>query len=192
MTPSPSPIPEVVALLSESDHGAPWWGVPVVAGGFLLLGGVVGYFFNRLQDDRRVRREKAERWDQDLLNYASNAMSIARQFIQDCLEHDTVVGAQAGVAVKQMKAGERIDMPFIDEPSGRAMSNSFDALMLVATSLRLVAPLSVRTAVTNLQTAATHLLTANVHQRGIFDEVQRLQSTSTELEESVRKHFGIE
>ena len=37
---------------------APWWGVPVVAGTFLLVGAVVGFFLNRLQESRKYERER--------------------------------------------------------------------------------------------------------------------------------------
>jgi hypothetical protein len=36
---------------------APWWGVPVIAGGFLLIGAVLGFLFTSVADWRKHRRE---------------------------------------------------------------------------------------------------------------------------------------
>ena len=41
---------------------APWWGVPVVAGSFLLFGAVLGFVFNRANDKRRAELDAEARW----------------------------------------------------------------------------------------------------------------------------------
>jgi len=62
VTPSPSPaIAEVVAAIP-----APWWGVPVVAGSFLLVGALLGFLFNRSNEDRKAKREADIRWHRDI------------------------------------------------------------------------------------------------------------------------------
>lgn len=52
--------PTLIQIVGESS--APWWGVPVIAGCFLLLGAVLGFIFNRLNDRHRERREARTRW----------------------------------------------------------------------------------------------------------------------------------
>lgn len=47
---------------SEGEQIPPWWGVPVIAGSFLVLGAVLGFIFNRLNDKRRERRETRTKW----------------------------------------------------------------------------------------------------------------------------------
>lgn len=56
---------------------APWWGVPLIAGGFLLLGGVLGFLLNRVQDRARTRREDALRWHDDVRRHAAEMIDAA-------------------------------------------------------------------------------------------------------------------
>lgn len=46
---------------------APWWGVPVIAGGFLILGGLLAFTSTWLSDRRKLRREDRRQWDKVLL-----------------------------------------------------------------------------------------------------------------------------
>lgn len=36
---------------------APWWGVPVIAGSFLIIGAVLGFVFSSIQDRRKFKHE---------------------------------------------------------------------------------------------------------------------------------------
>jgi len=58
---------------------APWWGVPLIAGLFLLAGGVIGglisFFSVRAADRRRAAREDEQRWDNELLIRAGRVLS---------------------------------------------------------------------------------------------------------------------
>lgn len=70
MSPSPSPnvstspppgsSPIVVELANQATS-VPWWGVPVIAGGFLILGGILTYVFTRLNDSTKHNRERKDR-----------------------------------------------------------------------------------------------------------------------------------
>lgn len=51
-----------IAIEITGGSSAPWWGVPVIAGGFLVLGAILGFIFNRLNDRRRERREDSTKW----------------------------------------------------------------------------------------------------------------------------------
>ncbi len=50
---------------------APWWGVPVVAGSFLIIGALLGFLFNWVLEGRKASRAEAIRWDADLRKYAA-------------------------------------------------------------------------------------------------------------------------
>lgn len=71
-TPSPSPI--LIELVGGSP-GAPWWGVPAVAGAFLLIGGYLTYFYNRRHDTRKALRDKQALWDADLLDKGAELLA---------------------------------------------------------------------------------------------------------------------
>lgn len=61
--PTPSPDPFIVQLVSTSNDSAPWWGVPAIAGAFLLIGGLLTYLYTQRND-----RKKADRAQQEKLN----------------------------------------------------------------------------------------------------------------------------
>jgi hypothetical protein len=48
-------------IINMPDTGAPWWGVPLMAGVFLLTGACIAYFSTRASDNRKAKRDKAER-----------------------------------------------------------------------------------------------------------------------------------
>ncbi|WP_148059134.1 hypothetical protein [Rathayibacter sp. PhB127] len=51
---------------------APWWGVPVVAGSFLILGAILGFVFNRVNESAKARREDSIRWTNNILLTATD------------------------------------------------------------------------------------------------------------------------
>ncbi|MFJ9780146.1 hypothetical protein ACIRSS_11220 [Amycolatopsis sp. NPDC101161] len=59
-----SPVP--AALAPAAPGSAPWWGVPVIAGGFLLAGAVIAFLATSLSDRRRLNREDRRQWDRDI------------------------------------------------------------------------------------------------------------------------------
>lgn len=56
MLATPPPI-----VINMPDNGAPWWGVPLMAGIFLLIGALVAFLSTRASDGRKAKRDKAER-----------------------------------------------------------------------------------------------------------------------------------
>ncbi|WP_146085489.1 hypothetical protein [Rathayibacter sp. AY1C4] len=52
--------------------GAPWWGVPVVAGSFLILGAILGFVFNRINEGAKALREDSVRWSNNILLTATD------------------------------------------------------------------------------------------------------------------------
>jgi hypothetical protein len=49
------------AAVAEVVTAAPWWGVPVIAGCFLLIGASLAFLSTLASDKRKAKRDKAER-----------------------------------------------------------------------------------------------------------------------------------
>lgn len=71
-------------MLLSGGESAPWFGVPLIAGGFLVLGAVLGYVFNRLQDKRRARQDLSVRYLDQRLEASATVLHAAMQ-IRDIL-----------------------------------------------------------------------------------------------------------
>lgn len=76
MTPTPTPSP--IFFQALSGDSAPWYGVPVIAGGFLILGAILGYFFNRANETRRMKREDKQRFDEKVLELSIDLVSTSQ------------------------------------------------------------------------------------------------------------------
>jgi hypothetical protein len=61
-----SPVPIALAPAAPVPGSAPWWGVPVIAGGFLLAGAVIAFVAISLSDRRRLKREDRRLWDREI------------------------------------------------------------------------------------------------------------------------------
>lgn len=55
---------------------APWWGIPVVAGVFALLGAILTQLSTYLIERSRRQRERSDRWDQDLRDCAARFLVL--------------------------------------------------------------------------------------------------------------------
>lgn len=66
MSPTPEPTIVLNQIVSSADS-APWWGVPAIAGAFLLIGGLLTYIYTRHTERTKAQRAQQEKWDEDLL-----------------------------------------------------------------------------------------------------------------------------
>ena len=90
---------------------APWWGVPMIAGGFLILGGVLTFVYTYINDFRKDRREDRRRFDEKTLDSAAQIASRAREiFLLD------VVNERDGREISEMlgKANALLDQMLFD------------------------------------------------------------------------------
>lgn len=90
-------------LLAQAEQAAqaPWWGVPVVAGVFLLLGGLLGFWSNWLLEGRKQKRSEYLRWDEDIRKYASEIIALSQILSKERLSSDKFIkGARSGVIIK--------------------------------------------------------------------------------------------
>lgn len=85
---------EIVFADFMGQDQAPWWGDPVVAGGFLLVGGVLGglisWLSSRASDRRRAKREDRVRWHQDIRHVTAAVLGLANEYSGLNLENRSV------------------------------------------------------------------------------------------------------
>ncbi|WIB60218.1 hypothetical protein DEJ13_17535 [Curtobacterium sp. MCLR17_007] len=76
MTIGPSPSPSHLFVeLTNQPSAAPWWGVPVLAGCFLLLGGFLSYLLTRANDKTKFHRDRAERQLKEVVEAGASLLS---------------------------------------------------------------------------------------------------------------------
>jgi hypothetical protein len=167
MSPSPSPSPLLIQVVeSGSATEAPWWGVPVVAGAFLIAGALLGFLFNRLQDDRRMKREDRLRWDDRILERSA-------KFVQSAEELNAAVIHMLGRDVPE-ELVEKLD---------RDMSRQ-------AAFLSLVVPIDLRDRVGDVVFAAIDVrYTSDPEER--LAKASLLFEASTAYDAAVREYFGL-
>lgn len=162
-----------------------WWGVPVIAGGFLVLGAVLGYWFNRLQDERKFKRDSNHRWDEDVLQHTSEVIALSDAF------KDEAVGCIIKLTLRRKEVGSddpmRLTLPWEER---KVLFPKYEPLTAECTALRLVAPEQVRVAVVTLATEARTLL-SSFSTVGAWPDTDRLSDAVEELESAVRRHFDI-
>lgn len=74
-------------------EAAPWWGVPVIAGSFLLLGGVLGFVFALIQTWLKHRREDQTQYRSMVLEIVLEVFD-ALQFIKKATKTYSYTAAQ--------------------------------------------------------------------------------------------------
>jgi hypothetical protein len=190
MLASPSPVPTHV-LNQVAGSSAPWWGVPVVAGCFLIVGAVLGFLFNRLQDKQRAEREKHQRWDQNVLDHTSRIVLLSERFITEAHEHDLTVNTMAAAGVAQMQAGQSVEPPPVSVPSLARFMDTYDELTNQLASLRLVATSSIRDVAQEVKDEVWQLMMTRGSEE-IYGREKSVRVAVQGLETAVRDHFGIE
>lgn len=79
MSAAPYPSPILVEVINSGDS-APWYGVPAVAGIFLLLGGYLTYLLNRANEKRRIGTERDNALTEELMEHAAELIALGREF----------------------------------------------------------------------------------------------------------------
>jgi hypothetical protein len=95
-SPSPAPAPTTTS--------APWWGVPVVAGCFLLIGALIAFLSTAASDRRKLAREDRRQWDKEIrdayIDIAGNVNEIAEfRWSQAVTDEEKRVRYEAGSLV---------------------------------------------------------------------------------------------
>ncbi|WP_437770618.1 hypothetical protein [Arthrobacter sp. KNU40] len=75
MLPSPPPV-----IINMPDTGAPWWGVPLLAGIFVLIGALAAFLSTRASDRRKSKNEDARRYDEEIKNLGGKFLTNADEY----------------------------------------------------------------------------------------------------------------
>ncbi|MET1083012.1 MAG: hypothetical protein ABWY12_08200 [Burkholderiales bacterium] len=147
----------------------------MIAGGFLLIGAVLGFFFNRLQDERKAKREHHQRWDEriidlsaSVLDDADHQMLAARQIMSAMMDHDSSHSLEP-IELQEVAAME-------------ALSKHLAALALIV-------PKRLSPAVAIMKLRSLELHQADKAQRDM--EVFALSRAASKLQDEIRQHFGL-
>ncbi|MCC9053018.1 hypothetical protein LOK55_01605 [Microbacterium sp. F2E] len=189
MRPTSSPLVMLQAV--SGGDAAPWWGVPVIAGGFLVLGAFLAFVFNLIQDNRRAAREKAQRWDQNVLNHTSAVITLTKRLLSASSDYQAAQRVEIDLMLDQQRRGEKIEFPTIARPALSILSDTFEAFNQACDELALVAPTPVRVAVDEHWEHASSLMQTVSSEESDASRVN-LSLSSDSLSATVRDYFGIE
>lgn len=74
---TPSPLPIVISM---PDSGSPWWGVPIITAGAVLIGAFIAFLSVRASDARKARRDTAERIMLDTRSVGLELIEVVNRF----------------------------------------------------------------------------------------------------------------
>lgn len=58
---------------------SPWWGVPVIAGGFLILGGFLTFLFTRANEKKKYERERTDREIKEIVDQGAELLTAGNK-----------------------------------------------------------------------------------------------------------------
>ncbi|MDR6794732.1 hypothetical protein J2X12_004120 [Pseudarthrobacter oxydans] len=82
MPPTPPPV-----IINMPDTGAPWWGVPLLAGLFVIIGALVTFISTKASDKRKAKRE-------DKVRVATESTESASTFMEQAARIEKAVAQQ--------------------------------------------------------------------------------------------------
>jgi hypothetical protein len=131
---------------------APWWGVPLIAGAFLVIGALLSYVLTNLNDRRREQREDSKKWHDQLRSEAAQLISLAHQI---ALEGPALQEAREGAkATEGTEPEEKIDaLNTYLEISDKVVAMMTE-LYLINSTIKLIAPPEVSSRSESLANAA--------------------------------------
>lgn len=193
---------------------APWWGVPVVAGVFLLGGALLGFYFNLILERRRHSQSSLIRWDDDIRSLAAEAIAAAREAVRArqvaaayyagfkyAIRFDTEKLPEAQL-LKQLQGSETLE-DFIerrlkdrpDSPEFLQLQQdqraAWERLDGARAGLLLIAPGSVCDAARNLADAVGRVIWQEELEDPKHDEVEETIAAQQSVVAAVRSHLGV-
>ncbi|MEV8215000.1 hypothetical protein [Leifsonia sp. NPDC077715] len=166
--------------------GAPWWGVPVIAGGFLLLGAVLGFVFNRLNEDRKAKQAAAIRWDSELREIGAEVLTTVNEM--------TRTGAVLEVRTLYVRGGKPDRATLLQ--AERQTNEHVESLAGFLVECQLIAPPNVYAALNRISRSAWDFqgtLYPNSSSAGRVDAAHKqLLRDVWEFVETLRAHLGVE
>lgn len=169
----------LLAQATGTTESAPWWGVPVVAGTFLIIGGVLGHQFNKRQEDRKAERALSERYMDQRLEHCSNLLEEARAVKEKLGE----AGVWPAEATPSSKVSEKVTVArdLIRGACKRAMSSY--------SSITLIAPETLRKPARSVVVGMMYARILSTSQQA-RDTQKSLSAAIQQFEAAGRKHFG--
>lgn len=201
MPPTPSPTPVIVQIVGGGD-GAPWWGVPVIAGGFLILGAALGFWFNWLLEGRR----QAVRWDDQLRSIGADIYATVMEIVDEAsAQRDQTAGFIDAIgtieAERQLTQGLTIEEyleRFADSGTAEAWTSSLVRMTAHANRLyalqgatNMLAPAFVRTALGNVVGAAGTLSMRRGNEAQLRYAEAAVYDATQEFIAAMRFHLGV-
>ena len=183
MSPSPSPSALLVEMVGGSS--APWWGVPVIAGGFLILGAALGFLFNWLIENRKAKAALRTRFVDQTLGFSSKVLSDASELRRHSLYLGASLGAEEHVKNRASEQAQRL--AYEEE-----MVRRTDLIIAGLSSLTLITPKAIRDAGDKFGEAAMELGWMNkATSTDVTAALKQFEDTKNTFEEAVRRLFGV-
>lgn len=204
-----------LSALGTPAEAAPWWGVPVIAGAFLILGGAIGFWSNWRLEARKQTRAEALRWDADIRQYAAELLGAIREGLRERIRRDAFTAGHAWALRNQLKEkspdeinllvddGEdlesyikrdthfrRHDAPFFKESEQRSAA-SWDHIESLTASLSLIAPAAIRTSADGLVASLDVALRTDDDYDVPTDAHVAVSEAREGLIAAVRQHLGL-
>lgn len=169
----------LLAQAAGTTESAPWWGVPVVAGGFLLIGALLGHQFSKRQEDRKAERALAERYMDQRLEHCSDLLEAART-VKDVLGQG---GTWPHEAPKFPHVSDEVTAArdLIRDACKKAMSSY--------SSITLIAPETLRKPSRSVVIGMMYARVLSTSQQA-RDTHKSLSAAIQQFEAAGRKHFG--
>jgi hypothetical protein len=101
-------------VAAEAAQSAPWWGVPTVAGCFLIIGGALSFISTYLSDKRRARQELASaRRTEDAqrrkeLHAATASFLVETRGVYDAFQSNFIVDKSG--KVERIEGGDKVSI----------------------------------------------------------------------------------
>jgi hypothetical protein len=151
---------------------APWWGVPLVAGLFVLFGALIALLSAFLSDRRKLRREDQRQWDREIRDLYVAAM------------RETAVIRDGWRSLRQKSALERQDMETCWEAQ--------DRLRDIGRSMEIIGAPATITALDELQ-EAVHGVVSNMHDL-VFDkeEYRKIRPAEDAFLKAVKRNLRVD
>jgi len=181
-----------VLVVAEAAGGTdPWWGDPVIAGGFLLLGAGLGFLFNWFSERRAARAKTKTRWDEELRQIAKSVVGAGTTIADLTSEHIALLAHD-----EVEKSSQRWDEtgPRLERLRKRIEQHSIDLMLIGPEKVRdsgsRVAWAAVVVLGTLRECATSH--TSRDEISGLIHEMNELRQSVWDFIDATRAHFGVE
>jgi hypothetical protein len=169
----------------------PWWYVAALAGGFTVLGVLITWLTSMISEAVKARRERRQRWDERVIDHATNAATYASDFDQDIKAANDRFADEIRRAERLRANGE--DPGMLSQYSTDYAS--YASLKRECMALELIADRRIRAAAQRLSTQALITRTAwgfpKVGGESHAERMRPLRSAVENFQSVVREYVGV-